>query len=341
MKTARIDHFGERVNIVEEEIPKPQHDEILVELKACGFCHTDIHAIEGDWSVKPKLPLTPGHEGVGYVKEVGSDVRNVKVGDYVGVPWLYSTCGSCEYCNSGWETLCSKQRNSGYNVDGCFRNFTVIPATHAVIIPPELSPEEAAPLLCAGVTSYKALKEAEARPGQFVCILGAGGGLGHLAVQYSKAMGYRTIALDIGQEKLDYCLSLGAEQAIEVDQKGPNVADQVRAVTEGGAHAVLVIATHPSAYALALDICRPKGTIVCVSMPKDSMVHLDMVKIVLHRITLRGTIVGTRQDMLEALDFAKRGLVKCHVSTQPLEQVNEVMDNIVHNRVVGRIVLTM
>jgi propanol-preferring alcohol dehydrogenase len=194
-------------------------------------------------------------------------------------------------------------------------------------------------LLCAGLTSYKALKESDARPGQWVCILGAGGGLGHLAVQYGKAMGFRILAIDMGQDKLDYCLSMGAESVIDVSAH--DVIGQVKHITHGGAHAVLVIAAHTSAYALAIDLCRPKGTIACVSMPKGSVVQLDMVKIVLHCITLRGTLVGTRQDMLEALDFAKRGLVKCHVKTEPLERVNEVLDDILNNRVIGRVVLIM
>lgn len=190
------------------------------------------------------------------------------------------------------------------------------------------------------MTSYKALKECEARPGQWVCILGAGGGLGHLAVQYAKAMGFRIVAVDCGAEKLEYCRSLGAEHAIDAGSS-QSVPDQVKQLTDGGAHAVLVIASHPSVYPMSLDICKPKGVIVCVSLPAGSLVHLDMVKIVMRCLTLRGTVVGTRTDMMEALDFAKRGLVKCHVAAAPLDSVNEVFTDLDNDRIMGRVVLKL
>lgn len=322
---------------------------------ACGCCHTDVHAVQGDWFIKAKMPLCPGHEGVGVVREVGSLVKNLHIGDHVGIPWLYWTCGACEYCLSGWETLCLKQRNCGYSVDGCFSKFVVVQGTHAVPLPKNLRFQQAArkslrllskspiislsiALLCAGVTSYKALKETEAKPGEWVCIVGAAGGLGHLAVQYGRVMGYRVLALDVGEDKLEFCRSLGAELAIDVASKQPPVVDSVLSATNGGCHGVVVLAPHPAAYGLALDICRRKGTIVCVAMPKHGQIHFDVVKVVINRITIRGSIVGTREDMREAVDFAARGLINCDVTVEKLEQVNEVMDKLVHNQINGRVV---
>lgn len=300
--------------------------------------------------------------------KVGSNVQNLREGDYVGVPWLNSACGKCEYCQSGWETLCPEQKNTGFSVPGCCRQFTTIAADFAVRIPPELSPEQAArkprnpnalpsmlqdcfkradlregdcpALLCAGVTVYKALKESEADPGESVCIIGAAGGLGHLAVQYSKAMGFRTLAVDVGQEKVDYVRRLGAEQCFDACLGNADVADKIVQQTSGGVRAAIVIANNPSAYALAVDICRPKGVIVCVSMPRHSEVSINMVKVVLHRLTLRGSIVGTRQDMIEALEYARSGAVKTYVETDRMENINQDITKLLQSQVMGRTVLT-
>jgi propanol-preferring alcohol dehydrogenase len=195
-------------------------------------------------------------------------------------------------------------------------------------------------ILCAGVTSYKALKESDARPGQFVCIIGAAGGLGHLAVQYGKAMGFRVIAIDLGAELMDYCVSLGAEHFIDASRSNESIVDEINQYTDGGCHAVVVIAPHISAYTTGLMICRRRGTLVCVSLPKDES-SFDVQQVVMKRITIRGTIVGTREDMREALDFASRGLVSCRITKQKLEDVNDVMEKMLHNQIHGRVVLEL
>lgn len=308
----------------------------MVQIKASGCCHTDLHAVRGDWSVKPKLPLVPGHEGVGIVAEVGEGVTNFKVGDHAGVPWLWGACGSCEFCNSGWETLCQSQNNSGYSVDGAYRQYTIAPASHAIPVPKTLSFDQAAPILCAGVTTYKALKETEAKPGNWVGIIGAAGGLGHVAVQYAKAMGYRVLGMDVGKGKTDYLKKLGCEATADVTHK--NVVDEIKEITNGGVHANVVLAATPAAYQLGVNSVRRKGYVVGVSLPKDANFTVDILSLVLNRITIRGSIVGTREDMKEALDFAARGLVKCDVQTQPLERVNEVFDRMTRGEINGRVV---
>lgn len=282
------------------------------------------------------MPLTPGHEGAGVVAAVGSEVTEFKVGDHVGVPWLHSACGHCEYCVAGWETLCLQQQNTGYSVDGCLREYTIAQASHAVRLPKELSFEQAAPILCAGVTSYKGIKEAELQPGQFIGIVGAGGGLGHLAVQYAKAMSLRPIALDVGTHKADKCLSNGAEHYIDVTS--PSAVQQVVDYTNGGVHGSLCLATSAPAFSMATNICRRKGCVVCCGLPAGSF-PTPIFDIVLKRVTIRGSIVGTRQDLHEALDFAARGKVECMVETKKLTDINDIFAKLKKNQIEGRMVI--
>eukprot|EP01031_Cornospumella_fuschlensis_P030939 gene30939-37395_t len=338
MKAALVSKFKSPFQIVNMEVPVPKDHEILVKIKASGCCHTDVHAIDGDWPVKPKMPLTPGHEGAGIVDAVGNQVTNFKVGDRVGLAWLHSACGHCEYCVSGWETLCTAQQNTGYGVDGCHREFTIAQASHAVKLPDNLPFEQAAPILCAGVTSYKGIKEAELRPGQFIGIVGAGGGLGHLAVQYAKAMGLRPIALDVGAQKGQYCKSIGAEHYVDVTS--PSATQETLDYTHGGVHGALCIATSLQAFALSTDICRRKGCLVCCGLPAGAF-PTPIFDIVLKRVTIRGSIVGTREDLREALDFAARGLVKCTVATSPLSGINDVFARLRKGQIEGRVVIKM
>jgi propanol-preferring alcohol dehydrogenase len=275
------------------------------------------------------------------VYEVGSNATNFKVGDRIGIPWLHSACGACEFCTTGWETLCEKQHMTGYSTDGGMREYAIAHDDYAVKLPDNLSFEQAAPIMCAGVTTYKGIKEADVKPGQFLTIVGAAGGLGHLAVQYAKAMGLRVIAVDFGKEKIDYAKSLGAEHGIDVSAKGDkSVAEQVIEYTKGGSHGVLVLATQQSAYVSAVDSVRRKGTLVAVGIPSGAF-PLPIFEIVVKRVTVRGSIVGTRQDMVEALDYAERGLVKCSVALSKLEEINEVFDRMKANKIEGRVVLTL
>ncbi len=336
MKAAVINGFHEKLQIQELPIPELEHGEILVKIKACGVCHTDLHAAHGDWPVKPKLPLIPGHEGVGVVEKVGPGVTSIKVGDRVGIPWLYSACGECDYCLTGWETLCKSQLNAGYSVDGGYAEYCKAPAAYVAKIPDNLSFEEVAPIFCAGVTTYKALKVANVKPGEWVAIYGIGG-LGHIALQYAKAMGYNVVAVDIQDDKLELAKELGADLTIN----GRDV-DPVAAIEEkiGGAHGAVSVAVTKKAFEQAYRSVRRGGSLVVVGLPNDEL-PIPIFDTVLNGVSVRGSIVGTRKDLIEALDFAARGKVKAIIETQPLEKINEVFDRMQKGQINGRVVLTI
>lgn len=337
MKAAVVRSFGKPLTIEEMPVPRPTDDQILVKIAASGVCHTDLHAAEGDWPVKPHPPFIPGHEGVGYVAAVGKNVRHVKEGDRVGVPWLHSACGFCRHCIGGWETLCESQTNTGYSVNGGFAEYALAEAAYLGHIPPGLDLAEVAPILCAGVTVYKGLKETEARPGQWVVCSGVGG-LGHVAVQYAKAMGLNVIGIDIGESKLKLARELGAELAF--DATDPDLVAKVQKETGGGAHGVIVTAVSRAAFSQAIACARRRATVSLIGLPPGDF-PTPIFDVVLKRITIRGSIVGTRYDLDEAIAFAAQGKVKAKVAARPLEEVNEVLDDLRHGRIDGRVALTL
>ena len=337
MKAAVVRAFGEPLTIDEVPVPTPGPGEVLVKVVASGVCHTDLHAADGDWPVKPTLPFVPGHEGAGIVAAVGPGVTHLKEGDPVGVAWLHDACGTCEYCITGWETLCEAQHNSGYTVDGAFAEYVVGSAGYIGRLPDRPDFAAMAPILCAGVTTYKGIKETDTRPGQWLAISGVGG-LGHLAVQYAKAMGLHVAALDVSEGKLALARSLGAE--LTVDAKAPDAVQQILTQTDGGAHGVLVTAVSPSAFAQALRIVRRKGTVSLVGLPPGEF-PAPIFDVVLKRITIRGSIVGTRQDLAEAIAFAAEGKVRAHIHEVPLEDVNRVLQDLKAGTINGRIVLRL
>ncbi|QRZ09779.1 alcohol dehydrogenase AdhP [Mycolicibacterium austroafricanum] len=334
MQAAVVTGFGEPLSIEERDLPKPGYGEALVKLVTSGVCHTDLHAAHGDWPVKPTPPFIPGHEGFGTVVAVGEGVDDLRVGDMVGNAWLWSACGRCEYCRTGWETLCESQRNGGYSVDGSFGSYMLVDADFAARIPEGVDPVEVAPILCAGVTVYKGLKVTDTRPGQWVAISGIGG-LGHVAVQYARAMGLRVVAIDVDDTKLDLATRLGAEVA--VNARTADVVAEVQKAT-GGVHGVLVTAVHREAFGQAIGLARRGGTIVFVGLPPGDF-PAPIFDIVLKGLTIRGSIVGTRQDMVEALDFFARGLVHPTVHTTRLEDINDVFDRMEQGHIDGRVVI--
>lgn len=334
MQAAVVNKLGEKLSVEEVEIPKPGPGEVLVKLVATGVCHTDLHAAEGDWPVQPSPPFIPGHEGVGEIVAVGDGVTDLQVGDMVGNAWLASACGVCEYCRTGWETLCEQQQNGGYSLDGSFGQYMLVDARFAARIPKGADPADIAPILCAGVTVYKGLKMSEARPGQWVVISGIGG-LGHIAVQYAKAMGLRVAAVDIADEKLELAKKYGAEVVVNARNEDPVEAIQAKI---GGSHAVLVTAVHPDAFGQAIGMVRRGGTIVFNGLPPGNF-PAPIFDIVLKGLTIRGSIVGTRQDMAEAIDFYDRGLIHPNITTRSLEEINDVMDELKQGRIDGRVVI--
>ncbi len=334
MKAAVVREFGALLQIEEVEVKRPGRNEILVKIIASGVCHTDLHAVEGDWPVKPKMPLIPGHEGVGYVVAVGADVKNVKEGDAVGVPWLYSACGGCEHCITGWETLCGTQQNGGYSVDGGFAEFVIADARYVGILPSNVNFIEMAPILCAGVTVYKGLKETEVKPGEWVAISGIGG-LGHVAVQYAKAMGMHVAAIDVADDKLELAKRLGADLVVNAKNQNPG---EFLKKEVGGMHGALVTAVSPIAFKQGIEVLRRKGTMALNGLPPGNF-DLSIFDTVLNRITIRGSIVGTRKDLQEAIAFAAEEKVKATVTSAKLEDINEVFDKMRKGQIEGRIVL--
>jgi len=336
MKAAVVTAFGQPLQIRELPVPSPGPGQVLVKIIATGVCHTDLHAADGDWPVKPTPPFIPGHEGAGVVVKLGPGVTHLKEGDRVGIAWLHSACGHCEFCFSGWETLCPAQQNSGYSVNGSFAEYALANADFVGRIPTELPFIDAGPILCAGVTTYKALKETEARPGEWVVISGAGG-LGHIAIQYAKAMGLRVAAVDVGKEKLDLARKLGAEVTADAASEDPT-----RKIQEGtgGAHGVVVTAVSPIAFKQAVGMLRRRGTCVLVGLPPGEF-PVSIFDVVLNRYTIRGSIVGTRKDLEEALAFAAQGKVKATIEQLPLESINDVFARLRQGKVNGRVVLNI
>ena len=337
MKAAVVRALGQPLSIEEVPVPTPGAGEVLVKIVASGVCHTDVHAADGDWPVKPAPPFIPGHEGAGIVAGLGSGVTGLKEGDAVGIAWLHDACGVCESCITGWETLCTSQHNSGYSVNGCFAEYAIGHAAYVGRLPARPDFAALAPILCAGVTTYKGIKETEARPGEWLAVSGIGG-LGHVAVQYAKAMGLHVAALDVADDKLALARALGAD--VTVNAQSPDAATQVTMYTGGGAHGVLVTAVSPPAFAQALQMVRRKGTVSLVGLPPGNFAT-PIFDVVLKRITVRGSIVGTRQDLAEALAFAAEGRVQAHIHTAPLEAINDIVAGLKAGTVDGRMVLDL
>ncbi len=335
MQAAVVETFGAPLVLREWAIPTPGPNQIVVKVEACGVCHTDLHAAHGDWPVKPALPFIPGHEAIGRVCAVGAGVTIVKEGDRVGVPWLYSACGHCEYCLSAWETVCGEAQFGGYTKDGGFAEYVLADPDYVAHIPAGLSPQQAAPLICAGITTYKGIKETEARPGEWVAISGAGG-LGHLAIQYAKAMGLQVCAVDIDDGKLAHATRLGADFVVNAKTGDPAAA--VKKATGGGAHGVLITAPSLGAFKQGIGMTRKRGTCVLVGLPPGEF-PVPLFDVVANCITVRGSFVGTRKDMAEALAFAADGKVKADIELQPLSSVNRIFDRLEHGDVPSRVVI--
>lgn len=335
MNVAVVVEFGAPLELQEWDIPTPRPGQILVKTEACGVCHTDVHAWRGDWPLKPKPPFIPGHEGIGTVVAVGIGVTIVKNGDRVGVPWLYSACGHCEYCLSAWETVCGDAQYGGYTKNGGFAEYILADPKYVARIPEGLKPTEAAPIICAGVTTYKGIKETGAKPGQWIAISGIGG-LGHLAVQYAKVMGLNVCAIDVDEGKLAHAKRLGADMLVNAKTDDP--IEAVKQGTGGGAHGVLITAPSLGAFKQGVGMTRKHGTCVLNGLPPGEF-PTPLFDVVANCITIRGSFVGTRMDMAEALAFAAEGKVKADIELQPLSTINQVLERLEHGQVASRVVI--
>jgi propanol-preferring alcohol dehydrogenase len=336
MRAAVVHNFTKPLQI--EDVPKPQPGpgEVVVKIETSGLCHTDIHAAHGDWPVKPKLPLIPGHEGVGIVESLGAGVTEVAKGDRVALPWLGLACGTCEYCTTGWETLCEKQLNTGYFLDGGYAEYAKASAKYVAKVPAGIDPLDAAPLTCAGVTTYKAVKLSGARPASLVAVFGIGG-LGHLALQYAKIFGAAVVAVDVVDEKLELARELGADYTVNALTEDP-----VQAIKGlGGADAAISVAVAPKAFQQAYGSLRRGGKLVFVALPADNDVTLPIFETVLNGITIIGSIVGTRADLAEVFQLHARGLTRVVRETRRLEEVNECFEQVEKGQAQARLVFDL
>ena len=335
MKAAVVERFNAPLVLRELDVPVPGPGEIVMKTEACGVCHTDLHAAHGDWPVKPALPFIPGHEAIGLVTAVGPGVTTVREGDRVGVPWLCSACGHCEHCLDGWETVCSQAQFGGYTRNGGFAEYVLADADYVAHIPKGLSAADAAPLICAGITTYKGIKQTEARPGEWIAISGIGG-LGHLAIQYAKAMGLMVCAVDIDDGKLAHAKRLGADMTINARE--PGAIESLIKETDGGTHGVLITAPSLPAFRQGVAMTRKRGTCVLVGIPPGEF-PVPLFDVVVNCISIRGSFVGTRMDMRETLAFGAMGKAHADYELQPLSAINDVLDRLEHGKVASRVVL--
>jgi len=339
MKAAILHALRTPLKIERVPVPEPGHGDLLIKVTACGVCHSDLHAIDGDWTPPPVIPLIPGHEVAGKVAKLGPGVTGFSVGDEVGVPWMYSACGQCEFCLAGMETICKSAEATGYTKPGGYAEYLLAPAAFVGRLPEGTDPYAMAPILCAGVTTYRGLKRTGARPGQWVAIVGIGG-LGHIAIQYARAMGLRVAAVDVSNEKLDLAKSLGAEIVVNGAETDPVAAIQDGI---GGSHAAVVTAVASRAFEQAVLMLRPGGTVAYIGLPggKSDEVRASISAITNWELSVRGSNVGTRQDLNEAIAFAANGLVKATIRMAELEEINTVLDEMRRGRIVGRTVLRL
>jgi alcohol dehydrogenase, propanol-preferring len=332
-RAAVVHDFTEPLTVEQVPAVSLETGQVRVRVEACGLCHTDIHAAHGDWPVKPTPPFIPGHEGVGIVSELGPGVGELALGDRVAMPWLGYACGTCDYCVSGRETLCLEQQNMGYSFDGAFGEYATAYARYVVKVPAGIDPFDAAPLACAGVTTYKAVKVAGTRSSDLVAVFGVGG-LGHLAIQYAAIAGGRVVAVDLVDEKLELARRLGAEFTVNAGNEDPVEAIQ----RLGGADQAIALAVSPRAFEQAYRSLRRGGTLVFVALPADNEVTLPIFETVLNGITIVGSIVGTRTDLREVFELHGAGKTQVIREVRRLDQVNEAIADVEAGRVAARIV---
>ena len=338
MRAAVLHEFKTPLRLEEVSRPQVEKDEVLIEVELCGVCHSDLHIAQGDWPQLAgivKKPLILGHEIIGRVVQRGAEVESVEDGDRVGVPWIQWTCGECEVCREGNENLCKRQRITGVTVDGGFARYAKAPAGYVVKIPKALSSEQAAPLLCAGVTVHRALKQARIQSGQRVGVFGVGG-LGHIAIQIARAAGLEVSAIDVSEEKLLLAKSLGAARTLNA--ANAEVVKELR--SSGGVHVAVVTTAARSAYDQAFYCVRPTGTLLVVGLPAND-ISFPPIMMAAREIQIKASSVGTREDLREVLEMGAGGTIHCEVKTRPLAEAQQVLEELGRGEVTGRVVLRM
>ena len=336
MKAAVVTDFRSPLQISDVEMPEPGVHDVLVRIESSGLCHTDIHAARGDWPVRPSLPFIPGHEGVGIIERLGASVTTRAVGDRVAIAWLGYACGQCRHCIDGWETLCESQHNSGYSVNGAFAEYAVVPAAFATPVPEAISSGDAAPLSCAGVTTYKAIKVARVAPAETVAVFGVGG-LGHLALQYARIAGAFVIGVDVEDSKLAMATELGADHVVNARQ-----VDPVKAIQDlGGADVAVALAASPKSFEQAYASLRRGGRLVCVALPADGTMSVPIFDTVINGKSIIGSIVGTRNDLADVFALHAAGRTKVISVDRKLDEVNECIQDVLAGEIPARVVFQL
>jgi len=334
VKAAVVTQFGSPLQVLDVPVPRPGAGQVLVRMETSGLCHTDIHAAHGDWPVTPTPPFVPGHEGIGVIEELGADVTVRSIGQRVAIAWLGSACGECRHCIGGWETLCEQQVNSGYSVDGTFAEYAVVAAAFATPVPDAVSSLDAAPLTCAGVTTYKAVQVARVAPAETVAVFGIGG-LGHLALQYARIAGAFVIAVDVQDDKLAMARELGADEVVNARTSDPVEAIQAL----GGADVTIALAASPRSFDQAYRSLRRGGRMVCVALPADDgTMSLPIFDTVLSGKSVIGSIVGTRNDLADVFALHAAGRTRVITVDRKLDEVNEAMADVLAGHVPARVV---
>ena len=335
MKAAVVPYLSGKLEVKEVPVPEPGPGQVLIRMQASGLCHTDIHAANGDWPVKPMPPFIPGHEGIGTIEKLGPGAGLHRVGERVSIAWLGSACGHCAHCVSGWETLCESQQNSGYSVNGAWAQYAVADDRFAIAVPDAVTSFDAAPLTCAGVTTFKAIKVSGIQPGETTAVFGIGG-LGHLAVQYARILGGRVIAVDIEDAKLDLARELGADHVVNARHADP--AEAIREL--GGADVAVSLATSPRAFEQAFGSLRRGGRLICVALPAEGTMSVPIFDTVIGGKSIIGSIVGTRKDLADVFALHAAGRTKVIAQACKLEDVNTCIDDVLASRVPARLVFT-
>ena len=334
MKSVQIPAAGSKLQIVDREIPTPKPDWVRIRVHACGVCHSDSMAVEGQWPGL-KYPLVTGHEIAGVIDELGSAVTTWKKGQRVGVGWYGGHCGVCIACRRGDLINCHTAKVTGFTHDGGYAEYMVTPAQALAAIPDGLSDEDAAPLMCAGVTTFNALRHAHALPGDLVAIE-AIGGLGHLAVQFANKFGFRTVAIARGQDTKDLALKLGAHAYIDSDATNP--AEELQKM--GGAKAILSTVPSGKAMSSVFDGLGDNGKLMVIGASAEPL-EVSPVQLIKSTRSIQGWAAGVAADSEDTLGFCGLTGVRPMIEKYPLEQAQQAYDRMMSGHARFRVVLTM
>lgn len=322
MRALRLHQHGQALQLDSVDVPTPAHGELLVRLETCGICHTDVHIRQGDEAVADELkPITLGHEGIGIVEAVGADVRDYKIGDRVGAPWLHEACLQCRECIDGEEAICATPKAHGVQANGAFADYIILKEKFAIAIPDGMDPLQTAPILCAGATAYTAVLKAELQANDVVAIFGCGG-LGLYAIQYALLSGATVIAIDKDPGKLDAATAVGAHKVLQSDARTGAALEAY-----GGASACINFAPSAGIWPAVEQGLRTRGRFIGVSLPAEP-VPLSLSWLAYKNPIVSGASVGNRREVREALRLAKKHSFSIPIERVSIDQIDTVLDRL-------------